>query len=336
MNTITENTKLEIVIKTHDLCKEYKVKERTAFWKDLFKPTYKTIRAVKNISFSIQKGESVAFIGPNGAGKTTTTKMLSGLMCPTSGTVNVLGYTPFERNREMLMRIGLVMGNKTGLNWDLTPLQSYQLFKKIYRIDEAEYEERLTFLTKLLNVEQYLNTQVRRLSLGERMKAELIGAILHNPDVLFLDEPTLGLDLISRQRIREFLRQIQHEFDVTLLLTSHDMVDVEKVCDRVIIITEGSIIYDDMLKTLMDSYTHQRHLTFVYKQKPPRESVEQGNIGEIVDEDENSWSFSVQAEKTSDLIAYQMKKFKILDVNIISPPLDEIISGIFAGERNEE
>lgn len=314
--------KSETLIKVNQLCKEYRVKEKRSFWHDIFHPTFRTVKAVQNLTFSIEKGESVAFIGPNGAGKTTTTKMLTGLMCPTSGTATVLGFTPFERKREMLMRIGLVMGNKTGLNWDLTPMQSYDLFKRIYLIPERNFHERIEYLTHLLAVENYLNIQVRRLSLGERLKMELIGAILHSPEILFLDEPTLGLDLISRQRIREFLRKIQKESGVTVLLTSHDMDDVERVCDRVIIITKGTLIYDDALSALMKKYTDTRHLKLIYQNKPSREEVENNGFGKISDEGKDTWSFSVQSSEVSHLIAQQMDNFDILDIDIISPPLD--------------
>lgn len=320
------------VIKTRKLSKTYRVKEKHTFLKDVFKPEYRDVKAVQDLSLSIQKGESVAFIGPNGAGKTTTTKILCGLMCPTSGDAEVLGYTPFERDHAMLRRIGLVMGNKTGLNWDLTPLQSYQLFKKIYLVNDSDYNERIEMLTELLGVKRYLNTQVRRLSLGERMKMELIGAILHYPEVLFLDEPTLGLDLVSRQRIRDFLRKIQDELEVTLLLTSHDMDDVEKVCDRVLIISNGKLIYDDKLKTLMEQYTDTRYLTFVYRKKPEGKSVKTNGLGKISEENENSILFSVKSENVSDLIALQMETYDILDVDITSPPLDEIITRIFQTE----
>src|SRR3989344_1288799 len=218
-----------MIIEVNNLKKVFKVKKPSSVLRDIFYPKHKTVVAVDGISFKVSEGESVAVLGPNGAGKTTTMKMLTGLIYPTSGGISVLGHFPFDRKREFLKRIGLVMGNKTALEWDLTSLQNFGLLKRIYEIEEVKYRQKVKDLTEMLSVSELLDTQVRKLSLGERMKMELIGSILHDPEVLFLDEPTIGLDIISKQKVREFLREIQNNSDITILLTSHDMAG-QKYC----------------------------------------------------------------------------------------------------------
>ncbi len=314
------------IIEVQNLTKEFKVKIKKSFLKDLFKPEYKTVKAVNDISFPISEGESVAFLGPNGAGKTTTTKMMTGLIYPTNGSVKVMGFTPFERKKDFLMQMGLVMGNKAGLNWDLTPIQSFELLKKIYQIPENEYKVRIKNLTSILNIEKFLNTQVRRLSLGERMKMELMGAILHNPKVLFLDEPTIGLDIMAKQKIREFLRKIQKVSNITIVLTSHDMDDIEKVCDRVIVINEGQKVYDDSLQKLNKDYQEYKFVKFIFKNKP--ENLEY-SLGEVIEQDSSSYSFKIAANNMPKLVAEISGKNDLLDIDIISTPLEEIISDLF-------
>lgn len=246
------------IIKVSNLTKTYKTRTEKNILKALFSPKFKYFTAVENVSFEIQKGECVAFLGPNGAGKTTTTKMLTGLIYPTNGQVEVLGYKPQDRNYDFLRKIGLVMGNKAGLNWDLTPDQSFELLAEIYNIDKATLNERLSDLFEVLfqdktKLEKLQKTQIRKLSLGERMKMELISSILHKPEVLILDEPTIGLDITSKKNIREFIRKLNKETETTVILTSHDMDDIEKVCDRVMVINNGKIVYDGQIEKLKES-----------------------------------------------------------------------------------
>lgn len=313
------------IISVSNLTKSFKVKIKKSFFADLFRPKFNTKNAVNDISFSISEGESVAFLGPNGAGKTTTIKMLSGLVYPSKGEISVLGFNPFDRKRAFLMQIGLVMGNKAGLNWDLTPSQSFNLLRQIYGIPKDEYEERINQLTTLLGTENFLDIQVRKLSLGERMKMELIGAILHSPKVLFLDEPTIGLDIISKQKIREFLREIQRTSKITILLTSHDMDDVEKVCDRVIVITEGQKVYDDSITKLTSEYQKFRYVTFSFVEKPKDIQTK----AEIIEESPVSITLKVKSEEMPSLVGEFTQKYDLDDINIISTPLEEIISDIF-------
>lgn len=326
---------METIIKIQNLQKQFKVRKKTGKKiKDLFWPDHRAVKAVENISFDIRKGESVAFLGPNGAGKTTTIKMLSGLIHPSNGSIDILGYYPFDRKRDFLMRIGLVMGNKTGMNWDLTPQQSFDLIRKIYRIPVVQFEQRLTTLMKLLDTDKLAETQVKKLSLGERMKMELIGAILHNPEVLFLDEPTIGLDIISKQRIRKFLRKIQQEFKTTLLLTSHDMDDVEKVSDRVIIINKGKLVFDDQLSILTTKYKQTRFVKFIFDTKPDINKIKAVTNAEVIEDGSNYYNFKVTHNDMPRLIANISGKYDLVDIDILSTPLEEMIADIFVGTRD--
>lgn len=320
---------MENIIEVQNLSKHFKVKTSTGrIFKDMFKPEKKEVIAVNDISFSITKGESVAFIGPNGAGKTTTTKMLAGLLYPTSGTASVLGYTPFDRDQTFLTQIGLVMGGKSGLNWDLTPNQSFELLQKIYKIAPKDFGKRTNQLLELLDVKDVLDIQVRKLSLGQRMKMELIASIIHDPKVLFLDEPTIGLDVISKQKVRQFLRQIQKEFGTTLLMTSHDMEDVERVCDRVIIINKGKLVVDEPLVELVEKYQKYRFVRFITP--TPLEELELSSNGELISQSDGEFTFKITKAQLPMLIGDVTTKDKRLDdIDIISTPLEEIISDIF-------
>jgi ABC-2 type transport system ATP-binding protein len=316
-----------MIIKVENLTKEYKIKVKNGFWKDAFFPEYKNVSAVSGVTFNIEKGESVALLGPNGAGKTTTMKMLSGLLYPTSGKVDVLGYFPFDRKREFLMKIGLVMGNKSGLAWDLTPNQNFELAKKIYRIEESIFAKRLGELTEILNVGEYSDKQVRKLSLGERMKFELIASILHSPDVLFLDEPTIGLDIVSRQKIRTFLREVQKKSGATLLLTSHDMDDVEKVTDRVIVINQGSIVFNDSMSKLLYKYKNKKYVTLILTEKVTAEEIKK--YGKIIERKPLSFTLEIKSEDQARIIASIMESLPVDDIDIVHVPLEEIIADMF-------
>jgi ABC-2 type transport system ATP-binding protein len=335
-STKSKNQKKQKVIEVQNLVKDFRVKKSSGrIFKDLFFPDFEQVRAVDEISFSLSKGESVAFLGPNGAGKTTTTKMLTGLIYPTDGKVSVLGYFPFDRDRDFLKRIGLVMGNKAGLNWDLTPNQSFDLLRQIYHIPQKEYEKTLALLTDVLDTKEFLDVQVRKLSLGERMKMELIGAILHNPEILFLDEPTIGLDIISKRNIREFLRTIQKEFNTTLLLTSHDMDDIESVCDRVLILTEGKIVYDGDITVLTERYKKLRYVKFIFGRMPEETEVLEVTDAKIFDKGDKFYSFRIENKKMPQLISEINSNFELDDIDIVPIPLEEIIANIFKGKVAE-
>lgn len=321
------------VIEIQNLRKDYSIKVKQAFWKDAFFPVHKSVSAVKNISFSIKRGESVALLGPNGAGKTTIMKMLSGLLHPSSGEIDVLGFFPFDRKNSYLKRIGLVMGNRSGLAWDLTPNQNFELAKKIYEISDEEFHERVQRLTQMLDVSDYLDKQVRKLSLGERMKLELVASLLHNPEILYLDEPTIGLDIISKQRIRTFLRKIQKESQITLLLTSHDMDDVEKVSDRVIVINHGKIVFDDSMHELLRNYQDKKYLTLILTEEVPQKDITK--FGKIVDRKPLSYTIEISKTQQSKVITKIMEKLPIDDIDIIHVPLEEIIGDMFTSRHKD-
>ncbi len=222
--------------------------------KSLVKREHFDVPAVKSVSFDIEEGELIGFIGPNGAGKTTTLKMLSGLIYPSGGEVSVLGYKPFDRKKEFLRQISLVMGQKNQLWWDLPPMDTFLLNKEIYEISDIDFKERVEELSDLLDVKDILQVQVRKLSLGQRMKCELMAALMHQPKILFLDEPTIGLDVVVQQRLRHFITEYNKKHKATIILTSHYMQDVKQLCDRVIVINYGGLIYDGRLSDLTTKY----------------------------------------------------------------------------------
>jgi len=242
------------IIEIEHLVKSYRVYQKReglgAAIKGLFHREHRTVEAVRGISLKVEQGEFVAFLGPNGAGKTTTLKLLSGVIYPTSGSARVMGYTPWERSNAYRSRFALVMGQKNQLWWDLPSQESFRLHQQIYRIDPNRFQTTLDELTELLSVRQLLGRPVRELSLGERMKMELIAALLHSPEVLFLDEPTIGLDVVAQHNIQQFLRYYQEQRRITILLTSHYMKDVAALCRRVVVITDGAIRFDGSLMTL--------------------------------------------------------------------------------------
>jgi len=290
---------------------------------------YKTANtnAVDNISFKVEEGEFFSMLGPNGAGKTTTTKMLTGLVHPTSGSVKVLGFNPFDRKREFLTQIGLVMGNKSGLSWDLTGEQALRFVKEIYNIEEKEFQKSIKYFGEILDIEKYLQKQIRKLSLGERMKLELIGAILHQPKVLFLDEPTIGLDITSKKNIRKFLRDIQKNSNITILLTSHDMDDIETVCDRVIIINNGTKVYDENINDLLNNYKNEKFIKVYFDEIPSSfETIKNVKIERI---EVDSVTFSVSSKEIAKFMTQILENFEVIDIDIISVPLEEIIEDIY-------
>lgn len=239
------------MIEVNQVIKEYKVKQQSKNWfNNIIRPEYKRIPAVKDISFKIDKGEMVGLIGLNGAGKTTTLKMLSGLIHPSDGNIKVDGFIPKELKKDFLKKIGLVMGNKTQLWWDISPYSSFELECAIYGLKEHEAKSKIELLSDLLDVRELLNTPVRKLSLGERMKMELILVMLHDPSILFLDEPTIGLDIISQKKLREFIKKYNQKYNATMIITSHNMRDVEELCNRIIVIDNGKIIYDGCIEDI--------------------------------------------------------------------------------------
>ncbi len=289
------------------------------------------VRAVDDVNFTIEEGELVGFLGPNGAGKTTTLKMLTGILFPTSGHASVLGYTPWERRVPMQRQIALVMGQKMNLWWDLPAFDSFILFRELYEVPHDEFRKRLDYLAESLAVTDKLHVQVRKLSLGERMKCELIAALLHNPRVLFLDEPTIGLDLVSQKRIREFLLDLNRRDRCTILLTSHYMQDVQALCERVLIIDRGKLLYDDHLSKLARMHGGSRVLRLQFETPVDRGDLER--FGRVLQFDDLSAELEVSRDQTSHVAAGVLEAFPVADITIGEPPIEDVISEIFSGGK---
>lgn len=295
--------------------------------KSLFNRKYYDAKAVDDISFSIDEGELVGFIGPNGAGKTTTLKCLSGLLYPTKGEVSVLGYTPFERKNDYLKQIALVMGQKNQLWWDLPAVDSFLLNKEIYGIKDAEYKKTLDDLAELLEIKDVLNVQVRKLSLGQRMKCELIAALIHSPKILFLDEPTIGLDVVMQKKLRDFVKEYNNRFKATIILTSHYMEDVRQLCERVIIIDRGKILYDGKLKDIVKEYSTNKYLSITFDRHVDKDKLK--NLGKIESYDFPKVVLSVPLEKSKHVAAKLLEHFPVDDINIEDPDIEDIVREIF-------
>jgi ABC-2 type transport system ATP-binding protein len=292
-----------------------------------FRRTYRAIEAVKQVSFQIEPGEVVGFLGANGAGKTTTLKMLTGLIHPSSGGVRVAGYNPFQRKSEFLRQITLVMGQKQQLIWDLPALDSLKINAAIYELTNQEYRRRVGELTEMLSLHGKLNQPVRKLSLGERMKAELLAALLHQPKVLFLDEPTLGLDVNAQVGVREFLREYNQRYGATILLTSHYMADITALCQRVMVIHQGQLVYDGSLDRLIDNFAPYREVQVELARSVPE--AELLLYGEIKAVEGQSVRFCVQREALTRTVAKLLAELDVLDLTVTDPPVEEVIGRVF-------
>lgn len=319
------------------LKKYYQVHEKEpgvlASFTSLFARQYKDVKAVDSISFEIDEGELVGFIGPNGAGKTTALKCLSGLLFPTSGQVQVLGFTPWEKREDFLKEIALVMGQKNQLLWDLPPMETFVLNKEIYEIPEREFKRTLRGLTRLLDVEGVLKIQVRKLSLGQRMKCELIASLLHGPKVLFLDEPTIGLDVVMQKVIRDFIKEYNRRFTSTILLTSHYMGDVAELCRRVIIIDKGKIIFDGALSEIVKRFAPEKILSATFSREFDLKKLDK--IGRIEELNFPKVTIAVKREVVSVAAAELLRSFPVDDLNIEEVPIENIIRQVFTRTSKE-
>jgi ABC-2 type transport system ATP-binding protein len=290
----------------------------------------KIVRAVDGVSFEIDEGEMVGFLGPNGAGKTTTLKMLSGLLHPTAGDVSVASFTPKERRSAFLKTITLVMGQKQQLLWDLPALDSFRVNQAIYEIPDDEYRTTMREFNDILELEGILKKQVRKLSLGERMKCELAAALLHRPKVLFLDEPTIGLDINMQVRIREFVAEYNRRFNATVILTSHYMADVTALCKRIIVIDKGKIVFDGDLQSLVEKAAARKIIRIELARPVPTERLEA--YGELQSQEGLRAEIVVSRQETSATAARLLVELPIADVTIEDPPIEEVIGQVFAGE----
>jgi ABC-2 type transport system ATP-binding protein len=319
------------IVEVKNLSKTYPVAVKqpglTGTLRHFFRRQYRQIKAVQEISFEIQAGEIVGFLGPNGAGKTTTLKMLTGLIHPSSGYLKVAGYVPFLRQVHFLKKISLVMGQKQQLLWDLPALDSLKINAAVYQIPEKVFQQRLWELAEMLSIKDKLTQPIRKLSLGERMKAELLAALLHHPQVLFLDEPTLGLDVNAQAAVREFLREYNQRYQATILLTSHYMADITALCKRVMLIHEGQLMYDGSLQELLERFAPYRQVKVELAQRlPESELVKYGEI--------EAWKgqevrFLVTREKLTGTITRILADLEVLDFSVTDPPIEDVIGLLF-------
>jgi ABC-2 type transport system ATP-binding protein len=318
-------------IEVDQLSKSYRVYQKKEGLREairgLFRREFKIVEAVRGISLRVEAGEFVAFLGPNGAGKTTTLKLLSGVISPSAGNATVMGFVPWQRKLEYRRRFALVMGQKNQLWWDLPAQESFRLHQQIYGIDEKDFGRNLGELTSMLEVRSLLGRPVRELSLGERMKMELITALLHTPEVLFLDEPTIGLDVIAQRSIQQFLKHFQEERRTTILLTSHYMKDVAALCRRVVVIAKGTIQYDGSLTGIVDEFSSSKLVTLVLGESQTIDGLER--FGEVVDVALPRVILKCGRHQVSQVLAAILNQYQVDDIAVEDPPLEEVIAQLF-------
>jgi ABC-2 type transport system ATP-binding protein len=325
------------IIEIAQLTKSYRVFQKKeglgASIRGLFHREFRTVEAVRGIDLTVELGEFVAFLGPNGAGKTTTLKLLSGVLTPTSGMATVMGYVPWKRENAYRRRFALVMGQKNQLWWDLPAAESFRLHQHIYHIDPAAFQKTRDGLAEMLDVGRLMGQPVRELSLGERMKMELIAALLHGPEVLFLDEPTIGLDVVAQHNIQTFLKQYQQERKVTILLTSHYMKDVMAMCRRVVIIAQGRIIYDGSLEGILDRFGGQKVISLLVADGRMPDDL--ARYGEVLLIEPPRAKVRVERSKVTEVLSCILARHPIEDVSVEDPPLEEIIAKVFKENKEE-
>lgn len=332
------------MIAVERLSKSFKVaKRRTGLWqaaKALFVREHTLVRALSDISFTIRPGEIVGYIGPNGAGKSTTIKIMSGILVPDEGRCDVFGFTPWKDRVEYVRNIGVVFGQRTQLWWDVPVIDSFELLKDIYRIPKTEYKANVDMLVDTLQLESIVHTPVRQLSLGQRMRCELVAALLHNPSILFLDEPTIGLDIVVKTEIREFLKRLNREHGTTILLTTHDLQDIEALCSRVIMLDDGNIIYDGSLEELKSRWSKGREVQFQFSDPVSLQALSALTAGQGVrwtKENEMTAKVWIPREmNVSDVLSRVVGAMEISDIKIFETNTDEIVREIYRTGGSEK
>ncbi len=320
------------IIEIRDLTKTFRLKQKPAGFKaslrNLFSANYKEIAAVSNLNFSVDKGELLAFIGPNGAGKSTTIKMLTGILYPSSGYINVLGFNPSTQRQQLAFHIGSVFGQKPQLWYHLPAQDTYDLFSRIYELEPRDYRERLKFLVDAFEIRDLIETPVRKLSLGQRMRCEIVGSLLHRPQIIFLDEPTIGLDVISKQHIREVIQYLNDKEQVTIFLTSHDAGDIETLAKRTIVINNGQMVFNDSTTNFKKNFIKTKAVELIIDG-----SNEKFNFpgGKVIEKTKYSIKIEldISANAIDKLLNYAVDNFQIKDINISDPPMEEIIADIY-------
>jgi len=325
------------IIEVHDLTKEFRSFRRRegvlGALQNLFVREHVTIRAVDHISFTIERGEMVGYIGANGAGKSTTIKMLTGILVPTSGRVVANGFVPSRDRRHYTRHLGVVFGQRTQLWWDIAVIESFKLLKEIYEIPDADYRRRLDVFGEILNIKDYLHTPVRKLSLGERMRCDLAASLLHNPPLLFLDEPTIGLDVVAKDHIREFLKEVNRAERTTVLLTTHDLADIEELSKRIIIIDKGQVLFDGQLGEMKKRLSRYNQVKFFLKDRAQvphlAEIASNGLACERVDELTYVMRFDREEHSTADVIRRLVTSLEVRDIFVEEEPIEEIVKRIY-------
>ncbi|WP_456272033.1 ABC transporter ATP-binding protein [Bacillus sp. AK031] len=326
-------------IEVHNLRKDFKAySSRSGLkgaFRDLFTRNYKIVSAVNDISFTVKQGEMVGYIGENGAGKSTSIKMLTGILTPTAGEVTVNGMNPHKEREKFVQSIGVVFGQRSQLWWDIAVQESFQLLKKVYKVPDAQYKEHMDHVIETLGIQPLLDKPVRKLSLGQRMRCELAAALVHNPPLLFLDEPTIGLDVLVKLKIRQFLKEINEKYNTTILLTTHDLSDIEALCERVVMLDEGRIIYDGALQNLKTEWGEHKEIQFQFLDHPSVEELNSltATLGAEWELDDKELRFSAIIEadddKISDLIGIVVSAFKVRDMKVKETTTEEIIRNIY-------
>lgn len=309
---------MENMIEVNNVKRYYKVAKRKEgienSLKHLLRREYVVKKAVDDISFTIKKGEIVGFIGPNGAGKSTTIKMLSGILYPDDGSVIIDGFVPYKQRKQYVKNIGVVFGQKSQLNWDLPLIESFELMRYIYKIPKDLYEENLQLFTRLLDMEDFINQPVRQLSLGQRMRGDIVAALLHSPKIVFFDEPTIGLDVVAKEKIRNFIKYMNETRQTTIIFTTHDMQDIEKVCQRLIIIDSGKKVYDGSIQEIKDKYASIKNIELL---------MEDGS--------KEVRTFDTSEQPMNQIMSTIFADSQVKDISICEPDIDEIIRDIYEG-----
>lgn len=328
------------VVEVENLVKDFRTFDRReGVWgavQDLYSRQYRNFRAVDNVSFSIRQGEMVGYIGPNGAGKSTSIKMLTGILVPSSGRIVANGFSPWRERTRYARTIGVVFGQRTQLWWDIGVIESFRLLQKIYEIPQAEYDHRLAKFDEVLELKRYLHTPVRKLSLGERMRCDVAAALLHNPPLLFLDEPTIGLDIVAKESIRTFLKEVNRENGTTMLLTTHDLSDIEELCHRLMIIDHGKVLYDGGLPELKRMLWEESALKVDLRDRDQAALLAafsmQGVRVERVDELSYRLRFRREEVPPAELIRRVVNEVRVLDLTMEEQPIEEVVRRIYTGE----
>lgn len=321
------------LIEVKNVSKEFKTYKREKGFvnnvKSLFTRKYEIKKAVDDITFSIDRGELIGYIGPNGAGKSTTIKMLSGILLPTQGEIYVDGIIPYKDRKKNAMKIGVVFGQRSQLNWDLPTEDTFELYKRMYRVDNARYKRNVDMFVELMEMQEFIRKPVRQLSLGQKMRAEIAIALLHDPQILYLDEPTIGLDVVVKNKIRLFIKELNQEKKTTVILTTHDMIDIDQICNRIIMIDKGKVLHDDPLESFKKAFSNNYYVLIEYAND--NQLTVDSRLKLIRKENGNKFLYTFNKDELSlkEVLAYFSQNFDIVDVSIKPPEIDEIVRRLY-------